>query len=212
MDDDGTAQPAAPSRGKAKWPEIKAWRRATRAALIADRVRMSRRDRERRAAAVLEHLSRELPPLDGAVVGFYWAFKGEIDVRGVVRALIAGGARAALPVVIESATPLEFWAWQPRMKMARGVWNIPIPGERAPLQPDLLIVPLVGFDAGCYRLGYGGGYYDRTVAAMRTRPRCIGIGFEQGRLDSIAPQPHDIPMDAIVTEDGAVWRGGRLSP
>lgn len=208
MDDDGRARAAAPALGKGTWPEIKAWRRATRAELIADRVRMSRPDREQRAAAVLDRLSRELPSLDGAVVGFYWAFKGEIDVRGVVRTLIAGGARAALPVVIESATPLEFWAWQPRIKMARGVWNIPIPSERVPVQPDLLIVPLIGFDAGCYRLGYGGGYYDRTIAAMRTRPRCVGIGFEQGRLDSIAPQPHDIPMDTIVTEGRVMRRPG----
>jgi len=130
------------------------------------------------------------------------AFKGEIDLRGIVRGLIARGTRAALPVVVESGTPLEFWAWQPRMKMARGVWNIPVPGERVPVRPGLLLVPLVGFDPAGYRLGYGGGYYDRTLAAMHPRPYCIGVGFELGRLDSIRPQPHDIPMDMIVTERG----------
>lgn len=194
---------ASPAGG---WPEIKAWRRAKRAGLIAARVGMSRRDRELRAAAVLDRLDEAMTVGDGAVVGFYWAFKGEIDLRGLMRGLVARGARAALPVVVEKASPLEFWAWQPRMKMARGVWNIPVPAERAVLRPDLVIAPLVGFDLACYRLGYGGGYYDRTLAAMAPRPRCIGIGFEQGLLDSIGPQPHDVPMDVIVTEDRVVRR------
>ena len=91
------------------------------------------------------------------------------------------------------------------MKMSRGVWNIPVPGERTLVQPNLLLVPLVGFDAAGYRLGYGGGYYDRTLAAMSPRPLTIGVGFAMGRLNSIYPQPHDIPMDAIVTEDAFLW-------
>jgi len=186
----------------APWPEVRAWRRAKRAELIGARVRMARRDREQLSVAVLERLGAAIPAVDDAVVGFYWAFKGEIDLRGIVRGLIARGTRAALPVVVESGTPLEFWAWQPRMKMARGVWNIPVPGERVPVRPGLLLVPLVGFDPAGYRLGYGGGYYDRTLAAMHPRPYCIGVGFELGRLDSIRPQPHDIPMDMIVTERG----------
>lgn len=192
----------APAGESAAWPAVRAWRRSTRAALIGARVRMARDEREARARAVLQHLEAALPAAEGAVVGFYWAFKGEIDLRGTVRTMIARGAQAALPVVVTPAAPLEFWAWRPRMKMARGVWNIPVPGERVPVEPALLFVPLVGFDAAGYRLGYGGGYYDRTLAAMQARPLCIGVGFELGRLESIAPQPHDIPMDAIVTETG----------
>ena len=208
---DGDDKPARASAsevstsGSVPWPEVRAWRRAKRAELIGARVRMARREREQLSAAVLEHLGAAMPPVDDAVVGFYWAFKGEIDLRGIVRGLIARGARAALPVVVESGAPLEFWAWSPRMKMSRGVWNIPVPGERVPVQPSLLLVPLVGFDPAGYRLGYGGGYYDRTLAAMRPRPLCIGVGFDLGWLDSIRPQPHDIPMDAIVTESGAQW-------
>lgn len=212
--DEIASSPATPdSLGHgADWPEIRAWRRAKRAELIAARVRMPKVERERRAGRILELLGDGVPRLDAGAVGFYWAFKGEIDMRGIVRGLMANGAGGALPVVVEKAAPLEFWDWRPRMKMARGVWNIPIPGERVPVQPGLLLVPLVGFDAAGYRLGYGGGYYDRTVAAMPVRPICVGVGFELGRLDSIRPQQHDIPMDAIVTEEGFLWHRPPSAP
>ena len=88
------------------------------------------------------------------------------------------------------------------MPMARGIWNIPIPAERVVVEPTALLVPLVGFDREHYRLGYGGGYYDRTLGAKSPRPYAIGVGYESGRLATIHPQPHDIPMDAIVTEAG----------
>ena len=88
------------------------------------------------------------------------------------------------------------------MKLDRGVWNIPIPSERALVEPTVLLVPLLGFDAAGYRLGYGGGYYDRTLAASAPRPFTIGVGHEFGRLQSIYPQSHDIPLDVIVTECG----------
>jgi 5-formyltetrahydrofolate cyclo-ligase len=139
------------------------------------------------------------------VLGMYWPIKGEIDVRDIVRAH-APQARLALPVVLERGHPVEFWAWRPGARMTRGLWNIPIPAEREPVSPDLLIVPLVGFDSGAYRLGYGGGYYDRTLAAAERRPFCVGLGFEDCRLASIHPQAHDIPMDLIVTEK-SVFRG-----
>jgi 5,10-methenyltetrahydrofolate synthetase len=84
--------------------------------------------------------------------------------------------------------------------MERGLWDIPIPAVRELVQPDALIVPLVGFDSACYRLGYGGGYYDRTLAAAVKRPFCVGLGFNAGALSTIFPQMHDIPLDAIVTD------------
>jgi 5-formyltetrahydrofolate cyclo-ligase len=88
------------------------------------------------------------------------------------------------------------------MKLVRGIWNIPIPSERNLVQPTVLLVPLLGFDAAGYRLGQGGGYYDRTLATLPQKPLTIGIGYELGRLESIYPQPHDRPMDAIITESG----------
>jgi 5-formyltetrahydrofolate cyclo-ligase len=90
------------------------------------------------------------------------------------------------------------------MRTARGVLNIPVPRERHVLTPDVLVIPLIGFDRTYYRLGYGGGYYDRTLARASPRPFAIGIGYERVRLPSIKPQPHDVAMDAIVTEEGVV--------
>jgi len=96
--------------------------------------------------------------------------------------------------------PLEFRAWAPDAKLVPGIWNIPVPADGAVIEPDALLVPLVGFDSEGYRLGYGGGYYDRTLASRRRKPLTIGVGFELSELPTIHPQPHDIPMDAIVTE------------
>jgi len=100
---------------------------------------------------------------------------------------------------------MEFWRWQPGMKLERGVWNIPVPPVREPLVPTLVLAPLVGFDSGCWRLGYGGGYYDRTLHALDPRPFTVGVGLEIGRLETIYPQVHDIALDAVVTETG-FWR------
>ena len=88
------------------------------------------------------------------------------------------------------------------MKLERGIWNIPVPHEKNPVSPGTLLVPLLGFDAAGYRLGHGGGYYDRTLASVTERPLTIGVGYEFGRLETIYPQAHDIPMDAVVTESG----------
>jgi 5-formyltetrahydrofolate cyclo-ligase len=90
--------------------------------------------------------------------------------------------------------------------MMIGLYEIPHPAGEAAIIPDIVLVPTVGFDAACYRLGYGGGYYDRTIAAFAERPITIGVGFEFGRLDTIEPGPHDIPMDMIVTEAGIFRR------
>ena len=107
---------------------------------------------------------------------------------------------AALPVVVAKSEPVEFWRWQPGAAMQRGFWNIPIPAERHAVTPDALLIPLVGYDSAGFRLGYGGGYYDRTLAALAPRPFCIGAGYDSAELATIHPQPHDIPMDLIVTE------------
>ncbi len=84
--------------------------------------------------------------------------------------------------------------------MRAGFWNILTPERRDVLRPDLVLAPLVGFDRANYRLGYGGGYFDRTLAALDPRPFAVGVGFSLGRLETIDPQPHDIPMNAIITE------------
>jgi 5-formyltetrahydrofolate cyclo-ligase len=87
--------------------------------------------------------------------------------------------------------------------MEAGVYDIPVPKERPIVLTDLVLAPLGGFDGQRYLLGYGGGYFDRTLAALQPRPAAIGVGFELGRLDTVHPQPHDIAMTAIVTEAGS---------
>jgi 5-formyltetrahydrofolate cyclo-ligase len=184
------------------WAEIRSWRKSQRAALLSRRIAIPQEERRRLRSVIADRVMDVVPQRPGSVIGFYWPFKAEVDLRGLVRALIEAGARAALPVVVEKGRPLEFWEWRPRMPMARGIWNIPIPAERVVVEPMALLVPLVGFDRDHYRLGYGGGYYDRTLAARSPRPYAVGVGYEIGRLATIHPQPHDIPMDAIVTEAG----------
>lgn len=187
------------------WDDIRAWRREMRAELRSRRLGVPRDEKDRIRALVTALIRQHVPDLGIACIGFCWPFKGEVDLRHLVRSAVAEGAEAALPVVVERARPLEFWSWLPHAKMQRGIWNIPIPAERIPVRPTLLFVPLLGFDGAGYRLGYGGGYFDRTLAASAPRPMTIGIGYELGRLPTIHPQSHDIPMDAIVTEAGFTW-------
>ncbi len=105
--------------------------------------------------------------------------------------------------MVAKGQPLVFRSWAPGEKLEKGVWNIPIPAGGEQVLPDLVIAPLVGFDEAGYRLGYGGGFYDRTLAAMPARPQTIGVGFGFARLATIFPQWHDIPMDSLVVEDAA---------
>lgn len=150
-----------------------------------------------------------LDPLKGdpCCVGFYWPIRGEPDLRPFVRSLLERGFTAALPVVVAKNSPVEFHRYTEGTRLTRqSVWGIPIPAEQDPVRPDVVLVPLVGMDEACYRLGYGGGYYDRTLASLSPRPFAIGVGFELGWLDTIYPQPHDVPMDVIVTEERLLER------
>lgn len=182
------------------WNEIREWRQRTRKQLIDWRVQLAAEEREKRAQLARERLTASVDFQAYRVLGIYWPIRGEIDVRELAAKHIATGGLAALPVVVREGAPVEFWRWTPDMTMKRGIWNIPIPVQREVLQPDILIAPLVGFDEAGYRLGYGGGYYDRTIAAAPSRPYCVGLGFADTGLQTIYPQPHDMPMDVIVTE------------
>jgi 5-formyltetrahydrofolate cyclo-ligase len=181
----------------ASWEDVKAWRKQQREVLLKARVQ-DPNERRLRSAPVLEQLVAELR--GAKILGIYWPFRGEIDVRDLAHRHIEAGGIAALPVVVEKNAAVEFWRWRPQVPMARGLFNIPIPGEREVVIPDVLIVPLVGFDREGFRLGYGGGYYDRTLAASRPRPLTIGVAFAEAELETIYPQPHDIPMNRIVTD------------
>ncbi len=193
--------PLAPATDAA-WPEIRQWRKETREALLRARVDAGPAKRAEWSRPIEAGLRRLIPERGARTIGFYWPFRGEFDARPLVRALIADGMTAALPAVVQPKTPLEFRRWAPGTEMEHGVYNIPIPKVRDLLEPEVLIVPLVGFDGAGYRLGYGGGYYDRTIASFAAKPYAIGVGFELSRLSTIYPQPHDIPMSAILTEAG----------
>jgi 5-formyltetrahydrofolate cyclo-ligase len=192
--------PANPS-----WAEIRPWRKAMRETLIRGRVDAGPAQRAEWSRPIEAELRRLIPSLGVKTVGFYWPFRGEFDARPLVRDLIKSGVTAALPAVVQPKTPLEFRRWAPGTALEPGVYSIPIPKERNLLEPELLIVPLVGFDPAGYRLGYGGGYYDRTIASFAKKPQAIGVGFELSRLATIHPQPHDIPMSVILTESGRVF-------
>ena len=129
--------------------------------------------------------------------------KHEPDVRAIVALWRENGAQAALPVVVAEDAPLAFRSWETGSPLAADRYGIPTPTAGDFVQPDLILLPLNGFDAAGYRLGYGGGYFDRTLAALSPRPLAVGVGFEINRLASIRPQSHDQRLDWIVTEAGA---------
>jgi 5,10-methenyltetrahydrofolate synthetase len=184
-------QPVDPGTAR----DVARFRKAERARLIAARLALPIDTRTRMAAEISAQLDALVP--DGATVGLYWPIKGELDLRPWMAAAHARGIAIALPVVIEKAAPLVFRPWAPRCAMTRGVWNIPIPDTDETVTPTVVISPVVG-TADNYRLGYGGGFYDRTLASFDPRPLVIGIGPAVAAIPTIFPQPWDIPMDRVI--------------
>jgi 5-formyltetrahydrofolate cyclo-ligase len=182
--------------------ELRAWRRAERQRLLALRTAAPPALRRHWGQEIEGRLRSLLEQRPVGVLGVYWPFKAEFDPRPLIDWMIGRGAVIALPAVVDKKGPLEYRAWRPGETLVEGVWNIPIPQTRNIVLPDAVLAPLVGFDRQCYRLGYGGGYFDRTLGALVPRPVAIGVGFELSQIDTIHPQPFDIPMNAIVTEDG----------
>jgi 5-formyltetrahydrofolate cyclo-ligase len=176
------------------------WRQRERARLLAARLAVPATERE----AWTAHIAAALPPLlrqrKAGILGFYWPVRGEVDLRPLTPTLIAAGWRLSLPAITDPAGSLQYRTWAPGEALGPGRYGIPEPEGAAPLQPDIVLAPLVGFDAANYRLGYGKGYFDRTLAALDPRPLAIGIGFELAFVASVFPHPHDIPMDFILTE------------
>jgi 5-formyltetrahydrofolate cyclo-ligase len=186
--------------------EIAAWRRSERERLLELRRSLSSAEQTSLARSMLLNLMIVLHEQTFKTLGIYWPIQREIDIRPVATALC--GSRSltlALPVVVQKGAPLEYWRWRLGDRMTRGFWNIPVPKQRAPIIPDAVVAPLVGFQ-NCFRLGYGGGYFDRTLGAAKTRPYAIGLGYEFSRVDGFVAQPHDIPMDVIVTEESITHR------
>ncbi|MCU9849911.1 5-formyltetrahydrofolate cyclo-ligase [Defluviimonas sp. WL0024] len=181
--------------------DVARWRKAERARLLAERAALSVSERKAAAETVARHLDGLLGDICGKAISAWWPIQSELDLRFWLASLDARGASAALPLVTEKHAPLRFRIWTADAKMERGFWNIPVPAAGDWVTPDIALAPLVGFDAAGYRLGYGGGYFDRTLAA-NPGIHAIGIGLSAARLETIFPQAHDIRMRAIVTENG----------
>jgi 5-formyltetrahydrofolate cyclo-ligase len=188
--------------------DVARWRKAERRRLIAARLAMDGAARRRFSESIAQRLNAVLGDLAGLTVSACWPFRGEPDLRRFLADAARAGARTALPLVVERGRPLLFRSWQPGEALRPGVWNIPEPAGGEAVVPDVVIAPVVGFDAACYRLGYGGGFFDRTLAALRAEPRTIGVGYACQRIATIYPQPHDIPMHLVVTEAGVVRSTG----
>lgn len=191
------------------WNEIKLWRRNQRDSLIATRMAVAPNQHKAWSERIGELLEAGFLFPAGSVVAFCWPYKNEFDARFVIRHWRETGAIAALPAVIAKTEPLQFRKWWPGAPLTPGVYDIPVPDRTETLLPDAATVPMNGFDERGYRLGYGGGFFDRTLAALERRVLTIGVSFELSRLPTIHPQPHDIPMDFVVTEAGIYRAGGR---
>ena len=148
------------------------------------------------------------------VIGAYWPIKGEFDPLpalyrwqedGVLNQ--AGKRRIGLPVVNKQHKTLTFHAWYPGCEMEEDAYGIPKPKNTDLLVPTVLLVPCVGFGPGGYRLGYGGGFYDRTLATLQPRPYTVGLGFSEAYVPDFVPQAHDIPLNTILTEQGVMHAG-----
>lgn len=186
--------------------DVARWRRAERERLIGLRDGLGQTGRNQVSVQIGLQLRKTLAArgvVQGTALSGYWPIKGEPDLRLLLSDLHRIGVIIALPVVKTRAAPLIFRRWTPETRMVHGDWNIPVPPPNAAaLTPDVTLAPCLGWDERCYRLGWGGGYFDRTLATMTPRPFAIGIALAGARLATIFPQPHDIPLDLIVTEDG----------
>lgn len=181
--------------------EIIAWRKAKRDELIAARMALPQPAHAEADAAIMRRLDTCFDDVDPCLVGAYWPFRREFNVLPALDRLIAQGFTVALPVVLGKGQPLEFRNWTRDTKLASGVYDIPYPAEGAAVKPQMLIVPLVGFDDDGYRLGYGGGFYDRTLASLETK-LAIGVAYAGQEVDALPALPHDHPLDMVVTELG----------
>lgn len=186
------------------WEKVRNQRQLLRDAAIAARLALTPTERQILTDAIVAQVYTLLCREPAQCVGFYWPWQGEPDLRDTICAWLRKhpGVSAALPVVTQRNAPLLFAQWAPDTEMMPDRYGIPTPRDPVPCTPDMLLIPVNAFDAQCYRLGYGGGYYDRTLASATPRPFALGIGFELARVPTIFPQPFDIPLNAIVTEGG----------
>ncbi len=204
-----------------------------RKALIEQRLNLP--DRLQRADLLQRVMRIWLVGREDAVIGAYWPIKGEFDplpalYRWQEDAILSQGSQAdqaaghegraeaatenianrsprkiGLPVVNKLHKTLTFHAWYPGCPMEEDAYGIPKPKDTEIIVPTLLFVPCVGYGPGGFRLGYGGGFYDRTLATLQPKPFTVGLGYSHGWLPDLEPEPHDVALDAILNDNGVVW-------
>ena len=185
---------------------LKAWRKAERERLIAARLAITPPELDSWRQRIDGYLERSFPGLARCRLAFCWPIKGEYDARHLARTLRARGALTALPVVIAPRTALIFREWHPGITLTKGPLDIPYPADSQQITPNAVLLPMNGWDLQGYRLGYGAGFFDRTLAGLAKRPLVIGVSYELAKMDSIHPQSWDLPMDYVVTERGVYRR------
>ncbi|MFA7267832.1 MAG: 5-formyltetrahydrofolate cyclo-ligase [Sterolibacterium sp.] len=189
-------------------------RSALRSEKIAAREALAPAQHRRLSQAIECHLASLLRRCQPRILGFCWPFRAEFDCRPLVERMLAEGMKSCLPLVSAAGVAMKFRAWRPESEMLIDKYGIHYPAAGEWLIPDVLLMPVNAFDAAGYRLGYGAGYFDRTLAQLAAQgslPLTIGIGFELARVDSIDPAVHDMPLDAVVTEAGVGLFSQRLS-
>jgi 5,10-methenyltetrahydrofolate synthetase len=183
------------------------WRKQRRCELIALRGAVPENDYYCWNTAITELLKGGFPWLQGISAGFCWPHRGEYDPRLMMDFILRHGGVVALPEVAGKHEPLKFRQWWREAPMKMGAYAIPVPDNTPLVSVRAMIIPMVGFDQRGFRLGYGSGYFDRTLVSILPRPVAIGVAFEIARLPDLHPQPHDVPMDFVVTEAG-IYRTG----
>lgn len=179
--------------------DVMRWRKSERQRLYRLRTLMTDAERERAQGKISSALDDLLAVRAIASIAAYWPIRGEPDLRPWMARRAGAGIEIALPVVEAENEPLKFARWRPGDAMKRGRWGIAEPANTEWITPELVIVPLLGVDSNKYRLGNGGGYFDRSLAAAVPRPIAVGVGYENANIATIYPLPHDIAMDAVIT-------------
>jgi 5,10-methenyltetrahydrofolate synthetase len=186
-------------------------KRALRQRLVEQRLKLQ--DRQKRGALLQQVMRIWLVGRPDAIIGAYWPIKGEFDPLPALHRWKEDGElldepqmrRIALPVVDKLHGTLKFHAWFPGCPMEEDAYGIPKPKDTEVVVPTLLFVPCVGYGAGGVRLGYGGGFYDRTLAQLQPRPHTVGLGYANAFVPELEAEPHDMALDAILNELGVVW-------
>lgn len=182
------------------------WRQLQRRPLIDLRETLPTAARHQAEQQIHKQLLALLQPMPAGVISFYMPIHGELNCQPLIEDLLARDWQATLPKIIAKQQALQFRQWTPEAEMQPEIWQIPVPQNTPELTPNVLLIPLVGFDQQLHRLGNGGGFYDRSLAAIHPQPLAIGIGLESLRIADIQPQAHDIAMDYVITEQATYQR------